>query len=52
MGITTWPCAGCGQQQSTTHQNGEAPALRLCAACEEKRQLDAQTEVTSGKKPK
>lgn len=37
MGVTTWPCQGCGQQQREDHPNGEAPNLRLCATCEEKR---------------
>lgn len=35
MGITTWPCAKCGQQQKEEHPNGAAVPLRLCAACKE-----------------
>jgi hypothetical protein len=35
MGVTTWPCPGCGQQQRQEHPNGEAQSLQLCAACKE-----------------
>jgi hypothetical protein len=37
MGVTTWPCAGCGQQQRQEHQNSETPTLRLCASCQEEK---------------
>lgn len=35
MGRTTWPCPGCGQQQTREHPNGEAQENLLCAACKE-----------------
>lgn len=37
MGITTWPCPGCGQQQKSEHANGETVKVALCAACAEKK---------------
>jgi hypothetical protein len=35
MGITTFPCPSCGQQQKETHENGQEVRRRLCAACQE-----------------
>lgn len=37
MGITTWPCPGCGQQQKVDHANGETVKPTLCAACAERK---------------
>jgi hypothetical protein len=46
MGITTWACPKCGQAQRAEHPNGEAFALRLCAACEEQeRAAEAKPEA-------
>ena len=42
MGVTTWPCPGCGQQQRSEHPNGEAQENRLCAACREKAENEKQ----------
>lgn len=35
MGVTTWPCPSCGQQQRAEHANGEEIRPRLCPACAE-----------------
>lgn len=35
MGITTWPCPKCGQQQKREHANGETVKSEKCAACKE-----------------
>jgi hypothetical protein len=35
MGVTTWPCPGCGQQQRAVHENGQEISLTLCPACAE-----------------
>lgn len=35
MGVTSWPCPGCGQQQSQAHENGAEIKIALCAACAE-----------------
>jgi hypothetical protein len=35
MGVTIWPCPGCGQAQRQEHPNGEAVETRPCAACRE-----------------
>jgi len=39
MGITSWPCPSCGQNQTADHPNGEDPQRfrsRFCAACLER----------------
>lgn len=37
MGITSWPCPGCGQQQKSEHPNGVMVHTVLCASCQEKK---------------
>jgi predicted RNA-binding Zn-ribbon protein involved in translation (DUF1610 family) len=37
MGRYTYPCQGCGQQQSTEIQNGQQVTHHLCPGCEEKK---------------
>ncbi len=54
MGVTSWPCPGCGQQQSTSHENGQEVQVRLCAACAEHFQAERDEILTSqqGRKEK
>ncbi len=36
MGVTEYPCPGCGQAQKVRAPNGQEVAPELCAACKEK----------------
>lgn len=35
MGVTTYPCPGCGQAQRQEHPNGQVILPTLCPACAE-----------------
>jgi hypothetical protein len=48
MGVTTYPCPGCGQAQRQEHQNGIEIAPSLCPRCLE--DFTAQVEeIDAGK---
>jgi predicted RNA-binding Zn-ribbon protein involved in translation (DUF1610 family) len=47
MGRTTYPCPGCGQQQTETHENGQEITPKLCPACAEAAQKDQAARAES-----
>lgn len=59
MGVTEFACPGCGQAQKVRAPNGVEVSPRLCAACQEAENAEAQRdrereqeEAGTGKKPR